>query len=178
MKQWLKFVEKVILVFLGVCLGGYAAAHKYCMRIKDLKTELSRWQFGVRLYDIWIMTKQYSQSIADYLSNKEIKNIAIYGASFLGTRLYYELKETDINVKYILDKNTNISLVGVDMRDPDHSSYKGIDAVIVTTLYSYDEIKNSLKSRGCRQIFALDEILYDLMIRAQSVESKRLGSGK
>ncbi len=172
MKQWLKLVEKIMFIFFGVCLGGYVAAHKYCIKIKVLRTEISKWQFVVRLYDIWIMTKQHSQSIEDYLYNRGIKNIAIYGASFLGTRLYYELKKTGINVKYVLDKNTNVSLVGVDMRDPDHSSSKGIDAVIVTTLNSFDEVKNSLKTRGYRQVFALDEILYDLMIRAQMTDCK------
>ncbi len=167
MKECIKIVEKILLILLGCCLGGYLMAHKYCIKLKSVKTDINRWQVCVRLYDLWMITKQSGQSIEEYLSSKGICNIAIYGTGYLGIRLYYELKDSCINVKYVLDKNPNIRLVGVDMFDIDHCSYKMIDAVIVTELHTYDSVKTMLNSKGYKQIFAFDDIIYEMMTNAQ-----------
>lgn len=45
-----------------------------------------------------------SKKISDYLYNKSIRRIAIYGMGILGRQLYEELKISDIEVCFVIDK--------------------------------------------------------------------------
>ena len=155
--------DKVILVIIGVCIGGYLMAHKYCKMLNESEKELDKQKYWVRLYDIWMLLKQSSVSIEEYLLNQNITNIAIYGASFLGIRLYYELKNSKVRVKYLLDKNPAIYRKDIEVKNPKANSYEDVDIVIVTALYTYDEIKVLLMEKGCKQVKAFDEILYEMM---------------
>lgn len=153
----------LFLFLTGFMVGGYKMAHKYCQRLNECRLENSKNQYWVRVYDMWMMTKQSSKSIENYLLENGIKSVAIYGALFLGTRLYYELKDSSVNVKYIFDKNPCIGMVGVEVKNPDSFNYAEVDAVIVTALFTYDEIEKTLKSKGYKRVIAFDEILYDML---------------
>ncbi len=158
-------VFKILLsVFVGMCLGGYWAAHKYCRELSRCRMEVEKKQYWVRMYDMWMRAKQSSKSIEKYLEEKGIRNIAIYGASFLGIRLYYELRESCIDVKYMLDKNPGISVVGIDIRNPDDCQYEAVDAVIVSALFTYDDIEKMLVSKGYARVIALNDIIYDMIM--------------
>ncbi len=149
-------------ISLGICIGGYLAARKYCQELSRCRREAEKTQYWVRIYDLWMRTKQSSKSIEEYLEKREIRSIAIYGVSFLGIRLYYELKESCINVKFMFDKNSRVNVAGIDIRNPDCCEYESVDAVIVTALFTYDDIEKVLASKGYTQIMALNDILYDM----------------
>lgn len=158
-----KQIKNLILIIIGMCIGGYIMAHKYCKKLNEYRAVLDKHQYWIRLYDIWVLLKQSSINIEKYLNDKNINSIAIYGASFLGIRLYHELKNTRINVKYILDKNPGIKMFDITVKNPDTSEYEEVDAVIVTALYTYDDIKMLLTKKGYKQVIAFDEMLYEMM---------------
>ena len=112
-----------------------------------------------------MMTKQEGKSIPQYLKKQNIKNVVIYGMSFLGNRLYYELSENGIEVKYGIDQNEKCELLDLTIYQVEN--LKGIadksDTVIVTAVLAYDAIKKELIKLGYQSIFCIDEILYQLL---------------
>lgn len=85
--------------------------------------------------------------------------------SFLGIRLFKKLENSDhIKVAYALDRNPEIQIPGIRIYMPGEENKENIDAVVVTAVTSFDVIKKELLIRGYDRIYAIDEILYELLI--------------
>lgn len=147
----------------GALIGGYYIGHKYCLMM-----EFARWQANknlsiIRLYDAWMMAKENGIGIGGYLSQKNIFSIAIYGMDYRGIRLFHELKDTSVVVRYGVDRNPQTRIEGLEILQPDDMERGSVDAVVVTAIFAFDEIKKDLESRGFGKIISLDEIIYDLI---------------
>lgn len=149
--------------FVGVVLGGYWMGHKYCLRLMDSQKLIDKHLNMVRLYDVWMMTKQNGSSIAQYLTINNIHTIAIYGMSYMGIRLFYELKNSSICVKYGIDCEPRMKIPGLAIYHINDLDNVEVDAIIVTAIFAFDSIKKDLEYLKNTKIIALDEILYDLI---------------
>lgn len=148
---------------LGFVLGWYFTGHKYCIQLKGLEHLLEKYLVWVRLYDVWMMDDARGKSIDQYLKSKGIESIAIYGMSYLGVRLCKRLEQNGIiKVAYAIDHNPQIQLPEMKIYHPGKEK-RSVDTVIVTSLYSYDAVRELLHQNGYKQIYAFDEILYDLL---------------
>lgn len=153
----------VFFVFIGILLGGYLAGHKYCLKLEKCREISDKHLHILRMYDVWMMAKEEKRTIEEYLIERNIKNAAIYGMSYLGVRLFQELKNTSVDILFALDVNPRIRMAGLDIYHPDEIKTKQVDGVIVTAIFCFDEIKVLLEAKGFNNIIALDEILYDLI---------------
>lgn len=115
----------------------------------------------IRLFDQWMKVKQGGESIADYLKEKGYRTVAIYGMSFAGERLYDDLKDTEIAVRYGIDQNADKIYAEVDVLGADEDLPE-VDAVIVTAVYYFDEIEEKLSNRMECPILSLEDILYEI----------------
>lgn len=146
---------------LGGLLGGYYMGHKYCLELMDSRDLSEKRLHMVRLYDVWMMTKGSGRTIEGYLLDKDIRTVAIYGMSFMGIRLFHELKGSPVCVKYGLDHDPKARIPGLGIYRL--GQREKVDAVIVADIFAFDSIKADLKRRGFARIIALDEMLYDLV---------------
>lgn len=110
------------------------------------------------LLNNWLRLKQQRGTITDYFVKNEIHSIAIYGYKELGERLYDELRNTEIEVKYIIDKNISKVQAEVDVYSPDEELPK-VDAIVVTATYYYDEIEDELYDITECPIISLEDVL-------------------
>lgn len=113
------------------------------------------------LMNQWLITKQEGKGIIDFFHREEIKSIAIYGMSYVGERLYDELKETDIEVKYAIDKKADGIYTEMDIVTPD-DELKKVDAIVVTPVFYYESILEMLEQKTESRILSLEDILYQL----------------
>lgn len=148
---------------IGIAFGGYWMGHKYCVKLVESGEISNKHLHMVRLYDNWMMTKQNGASIEKYLMDKGIHTIAIYGMSYMGIRLFHELKNSSVQIKYGIDREKKARIPGIDIYKPDEIKKEGVDAVVVTAVFAFDSVKGSLEKLGFEKIIALDEILYDLI---------------
>lgn len=163
LKNLLVIMLGIVIFLTGVFLGKISDRKEMLLRLAESNKVAERYHTWVRMYDIWMINKKENKEIGAYLLQKGYRKIAIYGMSFLGIRLYYELKDSNVNVKYGLDRNETVKIVGLDIKNPDMVVGEDIDAVIVTALLTYDEIESYLKKREFKNIIAFDELLYDLL---------------
>lgn len=173
-KYWKKcegrFMDNCLVIFvnmicfvLGLFAAWYFTGHKYCIIIRNLRKENVKNRLLVRLYDVWMMADT-KKTIAQYLLEKEIKSVVIYGMSTLGVRLFKKLKNDNrVRVVYALDCNPQINIPGIKIYAPGNEKKEVVDAVIVTAVVSFDGIKKMLLENGYQKIYAIDEVLYEIL---------------
>lgn len=147
----------------GIVFGGYRAGHKYCLQVMENRELVNKHLHMIRTYDVWIMGMQNGASIESYLLDKGIHTVAIYGMSYMGIRLFHELKDSLVHVEYGIDREPKCRIPELKIYKPTEVKNEGIDAVIVTAIFAYDVVKKSLEGQGYKEIIALDDILYSLI---------------
>lgn len=125
--------------------------------------ELERkWQKSVLFY--WILTrwmdwKIRGKRVADVLLKQNCRQIAVYGYAELGQLLCGELAGTKVDISYVLDKRIkNTGITGLPVYLP-QNGLPYVDAVVVTAVYYFDEIKEELSQMGYRNIISFRTLL-------------------
>lgn len=154
----------LMTAFLGVIVGGIAGEEtigklrKRAMR----KTEDDNIKFQ-EYYSLlvqWVHMHNCGKKIGTYLKKCGYDTIAIYGMKELGKELLYELKDSEVKVKYAIDKNADDLYAETDIYRPDEK-LESVDAVIVTATHWFDEIEKDMKKKlGC-PVLSLEDVVYD-----------------
>lgn len=115
----------------------------------------------------WLQNKNEGKSLINYFKENSYHTIAIYGMGELGTRLYEELKGSDIRVEYFIDKNADEIYYGLDdisvvgLNDIDGQSK--VDVIVVTPFYDFDSIEEELlEVNKDSDIVSLEDIIYEI----------------
>ena len=125
----------------------------------------------------WHQLKAKGFGIEEFFADKNINSLSLYGAGEVGQILIQDLKQK-IDINYILDCDKNIigkSLFGVDVIDRSSKQHLG-DAIIVTVLYSDDELirKYLLKEGITIPVYTMREILASLWGVRKKVDNNDL----
>ena len=111
-----------------------------------------------RLFDKWLRIKEEGKHLNSYFREKGYRNIAIYGIGMTGKHLLADLKETEIQVVYGIDRqgkqlNYPFPIYTIEEQIPE------ADVVVVTVTYEFDSIYQELKTRFGGYIASLEEIV-------------------
>lgn len=129
--------------------------------IEYLLKKNARYESYWTILDTWLRLKEENIKVEKYFADRKIKSIAIYGMGMLGKHLLEELKDSDIQIVYGIDRNTNMQSI-VPVYSPD-DDLPEVDTVVVTATYAYVEIASVLNSKGCKKIVSLAEVLSELL---------------
>lgn len=160
----------VICVGVGAIAGAFYMGHKYCVDLVNTRKYADELCQKIGVYDLWLSLKP--GAIEEYLKTRGFEKIAIYGFAMFGNRLYYELKDSSVDVAYAMDRNAGIKIADFDIKKPEKAAKDSmVDAVIVTAIFSFDAIKKNLEDYGYSNIISLYEMLYEIAWKT-SVEVK------
>ena len=142
-------------------MGADIVKKKMLNKCDDIETISSKHLELFIMMNQWIKVKQEGKSLANYLEEKGYFNIAIYGMSDAGQRLYEELNGTSIKIEYAIDRRTvdvaeNIPIVSLD------NVLHKVDAIVVTAIYDFPEIVKLLQNKTQDYIISLEQIIYEL----------------
>lgn len=113
----------------------------------------------------WLTNKNDNEKLDQFLLNKNIKRIAIYGKGALGELLCEELYGSDLEVVCYIDQLADdlqkqicqIPVISIN----DAKSLEPFDAVIVTPCYYFEQIKADWRNLGLSgTVLSLEELLY------------------
>lgn len=126
--------------------------------INDLRKRIRKFRGYYEIVHQWLKLKEQGRSLEKYFTVNGYHDIAIYGWGELGQHLYEELKESQINVRYIVDRNAKSDgkIVSVDKlteKDAD------VSAIVITAVFDFDNIYNDLKDRVNCPIISLEEVV-------------------
>lgn len=114
------------------------------------------------LLDNWMNLRDINIDFSTYFRKYGYHKVGIYGAGKLGTHLFYELKKTDIEVLFGIDKNCERILFPVNVYSPDQQLPRA-DAVIITVIGKYGEISKLLGEKMNCPMIPLEEIIQELI---------------
>lgn len=157
-----------------MALGAVAAlAVKWKSIIKWIKSlSQDETESHVRLqcyYDImtrWMQNKQEGLHIGDYLRERGIQKVAIYGHGKIGLLLYEDLISENIKVVCFIEKGPMEPYQSVDntpVTSVERNENIGEDAVIITPSFDKEYIEKNLRKNGWNsEILSFSSLLYEM----------------
>jgi hypothetical protein len=110
------------------------------------------------LLDKWLEAKENNRTVGGLLLDRGYHAIAIYGMGKVGKHLIFELKDSDVDVLYFIDrKSAGDEMNGIPIYAPD-DSLTDVDAIIVTAVFDFENIKLQLEKQCKCPIVSLSEI--------------------
>lgn len=154
-------ISTVMSAAAGTLIGGAAIGSKCNKTVNVLKDKKKKMDSYYFLFNQWLIVRQEGKTLAEYFEKNNYKTIAIYGMKEFGERLYDELKDSGITVKYIIDKNAEAIYADVDIVTPE-DTLEPVDAIIVTAVYYFDEIEEMLYEKTDCPVISLEDVLYEV----------------
>ena len=119
----------------------------------------ARVEVNQNLLNAWLTLKFNGNNLEKYFIENNVKNIAIYGMGFLGNHLLKELKDSIIEVSYIIDKNkdklnlenTKGFILGEELPQT--------EAIVVTPVQFFDSIYMELRCYTNIPIISLKQVI-------------------
>ncbi|MDD3141070.1 MAG: hypothetical protein PHX08_19160 [Lachnospiraceae bacterium] len=146
---------------LGALAGGVGANYFADKQLIKIEKKVDKFKNYYSMLNQWLLLKQDGKSLADYFADKGIKTIAIYGMGEMGNRLYDELKQTEIKVMYGIDKEASSVYSELEVIECEEIS-EGVDAIVVTAVFAFEEISEELKHKVSFPIISLEEVVYSI----------------
>lgn len=110
-------------------------------------------------YDLlnkWLYIKNCGECLEKFFKYKAYKTIAIYGIGNLGERFYEEMKNSQIEIKYIIDRDENKLFSGIPVVNW-ITDLEAVDVVVVTPISDYEKLDKQLnKVMKCAVISLMD----------------------
>ena len=122
-----------------------------CSKLSDelrkATEELNKFRALHQIESCWIEFHSKGVTLSNLLLEKQWKKIVIYGLAAMGINLYNEIKDSGIDIVAGIDRRSDINIEGLNIISPDADIPK-CDAVIVTAVSGYDDIKAMLCNRN------------------------------
>ena len=99
-----KWINKIII---GIMFFKYKIEKdkKTKENIDEKEKLIFKQEEVLKVYERWIDSYQKNTLISEFLERNQYQKIAIYGLGRLGKNIYNELKNSMIDVLYIIDRN-------------------------------------------------------------------------
>lgn len=129
-------------------------------RTVDAKAEkIDKFKSYYNMLNQWLILKQEGKSLEQYFIENGYKTVAIYGMGEMGNRLYDELKDSSIELKYAVDQNAANTYSELEVFEKE-DDFEDVDVMIVTAIFAFDEIEEQLNSKVDFPIISLEDVVY------------------
>lgn len=158
-------MKKGTIAFLSTVAGAIAGATvigKFQSNTIEQKAgKVDKFKTYYNMLNQWLILKQEGKSLEQYFISNGYKSIAIYGMGEMGNRLYEELKEKSVEIKYAIDKKADTTYAEIDVLSVE-DDLPLVDAVIVSAVFAFEEIEKDLENLFECPIISLEDIVYDI----------------
>lgn len=132
---------------------------KYSEEIKKIVIKERKELYQYQLMNQWLFLKQRRIDFSTFFVRRGMHSIAVFGIHYMGQRLYDELKGSQVHVRYAIDRNPNKDNWEIPVFYPD-DELKAVDAVVITPIFDFLEIKAKLSEKLHCPIISIEEMLF------------------
>ncbi len=151
-----------VLSLLAGAAGGAVTTGRIAKKKIDTEQQYANKHLALFLMmNQWVKVKQEGKNLASWFEENGYKKIAVYGMSYAGETLVEELKHSDIQVAYGIDKKADTMYADVEVVSMD-DPLEEVDAIVVTAITFFDEIEDQLCQKADCPIISLEDILYEV----------------
>lgn len=149
--------KKMLTIAAAFMCLGYTWGSRIQKRKKYLQK--SDMQKRLTIYKMWLEKVHKGESVADFISQKNYKRVAVYGLGKLGVSLINELKGRGINIAYIIDQRAEeIFYKDIDVY-PFSDRLPHVDVVVITTVNDENVLKEKIMSHMKCDVYLLEELV-------------------
>lgn len=146
---------------VGIASGAIYGFVKQEKRIDLVEEQMKKLQCFQNLLEQWLSLKQDGKNLKEYFEFNGYHTVAIYGMTGLGRCLLEELRGTDIEVKYVVDRNADNIEVSFPKFKPEDKLEK-VDAMVITAIYYYQGIVEDMEKKVDFPLVSLEDVVYGL----------------
>lgn len=130
----------------------------------------SRWAVINDMFDRWLYAVTHGQKTEDYFNDHNYNRVAIYGMHRVGGRLYGILKNTEIDVRFGVDKNADRFVYDVPLIKPDEigDRVNDVDVIVATMANGYEAVRDLLYKKGFKAVVSIDDVINYMIDRIES----------
>ena len=151
----------IISTLIGAVAGAAGSGYFGNKQVEQKSEKVDKYKGYYNMLNQWLILKQEGKNLSEFFLSNQYKTIAIYGMGEMGNRLYDELKNSDILVKYAVDKNASGTYSELEVIDPE-DDFEKVDVIVVTATFAFDEIENKISEKVDFPIVSLDDVVYEI----------------
>lgn len=160
-KGFLALTRTVAGVAAGAVVGAVAVKKLQGLGVDEKDARIDKFKTYYNMLNQWLIIKHDGKSLEKYFIDNNYNTIAIYGMGEIGNRLYEDLQNTSVAVKYAVDQNaagtyTDLEVQGIE------DEFAEVDAIVVTATFAFDEIEEELSKKVDFPIISLEEVVYGI----------------
>lgn len=155
-----KGAVSVLSMFIGSAVGAGIVRKVETEKIEKIQSMSNKHLALFLMMNQWVKVKQEGKNLALCFEQRGYQRIAVYGMNYVGETLLDELKGSRVQVAYGIDKNAERIYTDVEVVVPE-GPFDKVDAVIVTAITYFDEIKEMLEKKMHCPVISLEDILYE-----------------
>lgn len=122
--------------------------------------KIDKYEMYYNLMERWLTIHEEGRTIPQVLETMGFSTIAVYGLGKIGKHVINEIKKSNVNVQYAIDRVRSGKYDSLVVKRVDEPLPK-VDAIIVTTIYDFEEVEEMLAKKVNYSIISLEEILYE-----------------
>lgn len=144
-------------ILFGILAGAAAAGKIIELRSKKSNDQAKKMEQYYHILTRWLELRQEDRTLYSYFKKMGYSKVGIYGMRELGQRLYYELKDSDIEM-FLMDRACESISFEYDITSP-VDGIPCVDVIIVTAAYYYDSIRKELEQKVKCPIVSIADVL-------------------
>ncbi len=149
----------------GMITGGIGGAklvgRQYDLHCEKVENNADKFSDYYNMTLQWIKVHQQKKSLHHYFENKGYKHIAIYGMNDIAYAILGELKDTETEVDFCIDRNADNLFIEVDCYRPDEEM-PDVDACVVALPELYNSIAETIQPILKCPIVSIEDVIWEI----------------
>jgi len=142
-------------------VAGIAGTERVMKKEINKKQNLSDKYLSLfKMMNQWVRVKQEGKQLSMQLEKRGLHKIAIYGMNYAGETLVEELKGSDIEIAYGIDRRAGNLFAEFPIVSAE-DELEEVDGIIVTAIFYFDEIAAGLQTKVNCPVISLEDIIYE-----------------
>ena len=148
-----------LLCFISIIL--FTAFH-FSLRVSKNKDRLKeKYKKYFMLLTSWMDILESNGSLEEYFICKGIDNVAVYGAGGVGEHLLKQLRESNITIKYVIDKSEFLKASETLPLYKPCDDLPEVDAIVVTVIDSFEMVSERVQEKINCPILSIIDVVFD-----------------
>lgn len=144
---------------IGIIIGVFWE-HRRMRSIVEQKIKMiDKFQNYYQLFLAWLKLHERNICFDSYFNLYGINNIAVYGNGPVGKQFLKDMKNTKIQVDYVIDKKAEYMILDIPIITLEQELPK-VDAIVITIIDQIEDIAEKIRKRYDYQIISLEDIVY------------------
>lgn len=149
--------KNVIGTLLCIVISIFVTEKITELILKFSKEKEKKMEQYYHILNQWLDIRQNNKGLNQYFKQKGYQKIGIYGMKELGQRLYYELKDSNLQIK-LIDKAAESIWFEDDIISP-VDEIPDVDVIVITAAYYFDSIKKEIENKVKCPIISISDVV-------------------